>query len=167
MKKMLIAYYSWSNGNTEKIAKMLQKEIGGNLIKIDTKCPYQGSYDEVVKQGEREVQQGFEPEINSLGLNVSEYDVIAIGTPTWWYTMAPAIRTFLHNQSFVGKTIIPFMTNGGWPGHVIQDMKDACKGANVACEMEIQFDSQGGSNLETPMEQITQWIQTVKQMLNS
>ena len=25
MKKMLIVYYSWSNGNTKKIAKMLQK----------------------------------------------------------------------------------------------------------------------------------------------
>ena len=29
MKKILIAYYSWSNGNTERIAKMLQTEVGG------------------------------------------------------------------------------------------------------------------------------------------
>ena len=36
MKKLLIAYYSWSNGNTENIAKMLQKEVGGDLVKIDT-----------------------------------------------------------------------------------------------------------------------------------
>ena len=26
MKKLLIIYYSWSNGNTERIAKMLQSE---------------------------------------------------------------------------------------------------------------------------------------------
>lgn len=43
MKKLLIVYYSWSNGNTEKIAKMLQKETGGDLLKIDTKTPYAGS----------------------------------------------------------------------------------------------------------------------------
>lgn len=36
MKKLLIAYYSWSNGNTERIARMLQKEVGGDLVKIDT-----------------------------------------------------------------------------------------------------------------------------------
>lgn len=28
MKKLLIVYYSWSNGNTERIAKKLQSEIG-------------------------------------------------------------------------------------------------------------------------------------------
>lgn len=54
------------------------------------------------------------------------------------------------------------MTNGGWPGHVIKDMKAACKGANVVCDMQIQFDSTGGSNLETPQEQINEWIQSVK-----
>jgi len=31
------------------------------------------------------------------------------------------------------------MTNGGWPGHVIKDMKAACKGADIACEMQIPF----------------------------
>ncbi len=30
MKKILIAYYSWSNGNTEKIARMLQEAVGGD-----------------------------------------------------------------------------------------------------------------------------------------
>jgi len=57
------------------------------------------------------------------------------------------------------------MTNGGWPGHVIKDMKAACKGADIACEMQIQFDAEGGSNLVTPMEQIEQWIQNVKYVL--
>ena len=44
--------------------------------------------------------------------------------PTWWYTMAPAVLTFLTTNDFTGKTVIPFMTNGGWPGHVIKDMKE-------------------------------------------
>lgn len=57
--------------------------------------------------------------------------------------MAPAVKTFLHQQDFTGKTVVPFMTNGGWPGHVIKDMKAACKGANVVCDMQIQFDSTG------------------------
>lgn len=165
IKKILIAYYSWSNGNTESIAKMLQTEVGGDIVKIDTQIPYTGSYDEVVNQGQEEVQRGFEPELKPLDVNISDYDVIAVGTPTWWYTMAPAVRTFLHSQSFAKKTVIPFMTNGGWPGHVIKDMKIACKGADIKCEMQIQFDSTGGSELETPMEDISQWIQNVKQML--
>lgn len=51
--------------------------------------------------------------------------------------MAPAVKAFLHGQNFAGKTVVPFMTNGGWPGRVIKDMKAACPGtadevANVA-----------------------------------
>ena len=165
MKKLLIIYYSWSNGNTERIAKMLQSETDSDILKIDTVVPYSGSYDDVVNQGQNEVQRGYEPEIKPLDINIADYDVIAVGTPTWWYTMAPAVKTFLHQQDFTGKTVVPFMTNGGWPGHVIKDMKAACKGANVVCDMQIQFDSTGGSNLETPQEQINEWIQSVKNLL--
>ena len=167
MKRVLTVYYSWSNGNTERIAKMLQKEIGGDIVRIDTITPYEGSYDDVVNQGQEEVQRGYEPEIKSLGVNISDYDVIAVGTPTWWYTMAPAVLTFLHTESFVDKTVIPFMTNAGWPGNVIIDMKTVCKGADIKYEMEVQFDSTGGSRLETPMEDITKWIQNVKQIINN
>ena len=39
MKKLLIVYYSWSNGNTERIAKMLQRTAGGDLLRIDTAVP--------------------------------------------------------------------------------------------------------------------------------
>ena len=166
MKKVLIAYYSWSNGNTERIAEQLQKATGGDLAKIDTVVPYTGSYDEVVDQGQDEVRRGYEPEIKSLSVNVADYDVIVIGTPTWWYTMAPAVKTFLHEQNFKGKTVIPFMTNGGWPGHVIKDMKSACDGAKVICPMEIQFDSTGGSRLETPEKEIETWIQKIKGVLS-
>ena len=46
--------------------------------------------------------------------------------------MAPAVKTFLHGQNSAGKTVVPFMTNGGWPGRVIKDMKAACPGADFA-----------------------------------
>ena len=162
MKKLLIVYYSWSNGNTERIAKTLQNVAGGDLLKIDTAVPYSGSYNDVVEQGQREVNQGCEPELKPISVDISGYDVIAVGTPTWWYTMAPAVKTFLHQNDFTGKTVVPFMTNGGWPGHVIKDMKKACPGAEFACEMQVQFDSNGGDRLETPESRIEAWAQSVK-----
>ncbi len=165
MKKLLIAYYSWSNGNTERIAKTLQRIAGGELLKIDTAVPYSGSYNDVVEQGQREVQQGYEPELKPIDVDIAGYDVIAVGTPTWWYTMAPAVKTFLHQNDLTGKTVVPFMTNGGWPGHVIKDMKNACTGAEFACEMQVRFDSNGGDHLETPDDQITAWAQRVKALL--
>ena len=165
MKKMLIVYYSWSNGNTKRIAEMLQKVTGGDLLRIDTAVPYTGGYDAVVNQGQEEVERGYEPELKPMAVDLAAYDVIAVGTPTWWYTMAPAVRTFLHSQDWTGKTVVPFMTNGGWPGHVIRDMKAACAKATVTCDMQVQFDSAGGDHLETPESKIDAWAQNVKKLL--
>lgn len=165
MSKILITYFTYSNGNTERIAKMLQEAIGGDLKRIEMVKPYTGSYDEVVAQGQREVQQGYEPSIKPLGVNIDDYDVIAVGTPTWWYTMAPAVLTFLHSNKWEGKTVIPFMTNGGWPGHVIKDVKKACVGAKFIGEMEVQFDSTGGDILETPISELDKWLHKLQDNL--
>ena len=165
MKKLLIVYYSWSNGNTERIAKKLQSAAGGDLLKIDTAVPYSGSYNDVVNQGQDEVERGYEPKLKPIDVNWADYDVIAVGTPTWWYTMAPAVKTFFHQQDWNGKTVVPFMTNGGWPGHVIEDMKAACHGAKTECAMEIRFDSNGGDHLETPEAEIDNWAQQVKKLV--
>ena len=166
MKKMLVVYYSWSNGNTKRIAEQLTNGTGADIARIETAEPYSGSHEDVVEQGKREVEAGFTPQINPISVNLADYDVIAIGTPTWWYTMAPAVLTFLTVNDFTGKTVIPFMTNGGWPGHVIKDMKDKCKGAAFAHEMQIQFDSKGKDHLETSEEVITEWIGQINTDIN-
>ncbi len=166
MKKMLVVYYSWSNRNTKRIAEQLTNRTGADIARIETAEPYSGSHEDVVEQGKREVEAGFMPQINPISVNLADYDVIAIGTPTWWYTMAPAVLTFLTVNDFTGKTVIPFMTNGGWPGHVIKDMKDKCKGAAFAHEMQIQFDSMGKDHLETSEDVITEWIGQIKMEIN-
>lgn len=160
--KMLIVYYSWSNGNTAKIAEQLQRATGADIARIQTVKPYEGSYMEVVDQGQREVQAGYKPAIQPLAYDPSDYDVIAVGTPTWWYTMAPAMKSFLESQDWQQKTVIPFMTHGGWPGHVIKDMKRDCSGAAFGPSMEIQFDSHGGSDMVTKAAAVDHWIQQVK-----
>lgn len=103
------------------------------------------------------------PDIQELPYDVKDYDVIAVGTPTWWYTMAPAVKTFLEGHDFTGKTVIPFMTNGGWPGHVIKDMKQAARGAAFGPSIEVQFDSSGGSDLVSDAGDIDDWIKDIKQ----
>lgn len=162
MPKTLIVYYSWSNGNTKRIAERLQQETDADIMRIETVTPYAGSHEDVVEQGKREVKSGFQPKIKPLPYAVSDYDVIIIGTPTWWYTMAPAVLTYLSGQDFAEKTVIPFATHGGWPGHAIADMKKVCKGAAFACEMEVRFDSSGGDRMETSERDVCAWMERIK-----
>jgi flavodoxin len=157
-KKVLVVYYSWSNGNTRKIAELVQKALGADIAEIETVKPYTGSYDEVVNQGQKEVNRGYKPEIKPLGVNLAEYDTVVVGTPTWWYTMAPAVLTFLSNANLAGKKVALFQTHGGWPGHTLTDMKELCADATIISEKAIQFDSTGGAHLETSLIEIGSWI---------
>lgn len=165
-KKMLVAYYSWSNGNTEGIARQLARACDADIERIDTLDPYPTDYDTTVDQGKREVEAGFEPAIKRLVHDLADYEVIAIGTPTWWYTMAPAVASFLSDRAWQGKTVVPFATNGGWPGHVIADMEKAAPGAAFGPSLEARFDSSGGARLETPQSDIDEWVAKVKELLS-
>ena len=76
--------------------------------------------------------------------------------------MAPAVLTFLNANDWSQKMVIPFMTHGGWPGHVIKDIQNCCAGAKFLPDMKIQFDSQGGANMLTSQADINAWIERVK-----
>ena len=58
--KDLIVVFSYSHGNTIRIAKMIQKKTGADLKVIETIQPYSDDYDEVVDLGLKEVKKGYE-----------------------------------------------------------------------------------------------------------
>lgn len=155
--KNLIIYYSYG-GNTRRIAKLIQENTGGDLAEIRTVQPYTGSYTEVVDQGQKEVGSGYMPEIEPLSVDPAGYDRIILGSPVWWYTFAPAVKTFLSRYDLSGKVVCPFSTNGGWPGHLLKDVADACKGADVRKGMDIRFEE---DRLVTEESEVVRWIQKV------
>ena len=163
-KKTLVVYYSWSCGNTEKIAEQLADVCDADIARIETVVPYPEDYQETVDQGQREVNAGFMPEIEPLECNPADYDVIVIGTPTWWYTMAPAVKTLIAENDFSGKTVVVLSTNGSWPGNVTADIEDACTGASFGPALEVQFDSTGGDHQETPQSQVDAWIEQIRSL---
>ena len=163
-KKTLVVYYSWSCGNTEKIAEQLADACDADIARIETVVPYPEDYQETVDQGQREVNAGFMPEIENLEYSPADYDVIVIGTPTWWYTMAPAVKTFIAENDFSGKTVVALSTNGSWPGNVTADIEDACTGASFGPALEVQFDSTGGDHQETPQSQVDAWIEQIRSL---
>lgn len=163
-KKTLVVYYSWSCGNTEKIAEQLADACDADIARIETVVPYPEDYQETVDQGRREVNAGFMPEIENLEYSPADYDVIVIGTPTWWYTMAPAVKTFIAENDFSGKTVVALSTNSSWPGNVTADIEDACTGASFGPALEVQFDSTGDDHQETPQSQVDAWIEQIRSL---
>lgn len=120
--KPLVIYYSY-RGNTKSIVDMIQKKIDADVLRIETVVPYSTNYNQVVNQGQDEVNRGYCPKLKPVDINLDQYDTIILGTPVWWYTFAPAMHTFLKSQNWKGKTVYPFATNGGWIGHTFEDFQ--------------------------------------------
>lgn len=113
-KKVLIAYFSYST-NTGQTARLLQEKTGGELFAIEPEPPYSTTdYRSVSAQGQREVRSGYKPSLKTKLANISDYDVIFLGSPIWWATMAPPVAAFLSDYDLNGKTIVPFCTHAGY-----------------------------------------------------
>ena len=131
MANVLIAFYSHS-GVTKKAAEQIHAIIGGDIHEIIELNPYPREYNTVVKQAKSEIAQNYLPKLKSDLPNLSEYDVIFIGSPNWWSTIAPPVATFLSSLDFTNKTVVPFITHGGGGlNRTVRDIKKLAQGANV------------------------------------
>lgn len=157
MSRKAIVYYSYSN-NTKKIVDEIIKSVKADVYEIKPVIPYPDDYEILVEQEEHKQGKEEVVEIEDLKINLKDYDTIILGTPVWWYTMAPPVRSFLKNNDLSGKTIIPFITNGGWIGTTLEDINKLTKGAHVKNEIDIVFED---SNMKTSLVGLTDWIDSI------
>ena len=86
--------------------------------------------------------------------DISEYEVIYIGSPIYWGTMPMSMCTQLEKLDFTGKTIKVFTTHeGSGLGTVVADVKKICKGATVLDSLAIQ-----GSTVYDAKGRVQNWI---------
>lgn len=146
-KKALVVYYSYT-GNTRTLAEQIRQSVAGDIFELQPAAPYSSDYDTVVNQGKKEVESGYKPPLKGKVDNLASYDVIFVGTPIWWYTIAPPVATFLAESDLAGKTIFPFCTHGGYgAGHSLDDIKKLAPKAQVLDELVLRgnskYDQQG------------------------
>jgi len=129
--KTLVAYFTLTH-NTEKAAKIVQQEVGGDLLQIEAQQPYPDEYRRQTEIAKEELNAGTLRPIKPLPQNIGEYDVIFVGSPVWWGSVATPVHTFLSLGHFKGKIVIPFVTHGGGGAdHAFQDVQKRCEGCTV------------------------------------
>mgnify|MGYP001772922647 CR=1 FL=1 len=156
MAKILIVYYSWS-GNTRRVAQVIQGYVGGDLVELIPEQPYPTSYQETVRQAKREIQSGYLPPLKTKVENIEQYDIVFIGSPNWWGTIAPPVTSFLSSHSLSGKTIAPFITHGGGGrGRSIEEIKRLCPNSKILPEFVVY--GSGGRDLQ---QKVQSWLQKI------
>jgi len=146
-KKILIVYMSRTN-NTKAIAEIIREKVGGKLVALEIQTPYPADYHTTVQQVVRENETGYLPPLKTVIEEPDQYDVIFVGFPTWDMKLPPPMKSFLHQYSFRGKTIIPFNSNGGYgPGSTFQTVREVCPQSKVLQGLSTR----GGSERDGPL----------------
>ena len=139
--KILIAYYSYS-GNTKEVAEAIHERTGGDLFEIKTESSYPDEYRPMTQQAKKEIQDGYRPKLTTSVADISQYDIVFVGSPNWWGTITPQVSSFLENYDLSGKTVVPFITHGGGGvQNTVTDMAAQCKGCNVSKDGWVGYGS--------------------------
>lgn len=159
--KTLIVYYGYGN-HTNMIAKKLEKELNADIIKIKPKIAYTNDYQLLVDQTENNLETKETPDIEDININLHNYNKIIIGSPVWWYTIAPPVRTFLKKYDLSTLKVYPFATNAGWLGSTFDEIKSLCNG-EIKYPMSIKFSTDHEENkILTSETEISNWINKIK-----
>ncbi|MGH8780038.1 flavodoxin [Paraburkholderia sp.] len=111
--RKLVAYFSRS-GNTRVVAGLIHRTLHTDLFEIRPATPYPEDYLETVEQARQERDSGRERALEAEVSNMPDYDMVFLGFPIWGETTPPIIRAFLSAHDLSGRTLIPFVTHGGY-----------------------------------------------------
>ena len=86
--------------------------------------------------------------------DMDQYDVIFLGYPNWWGTLPQAVKTFLEEYNFSGKTIVPFCSHGGSRlGSGPRDITALCPDTNLLDGLAVS-----GSSVSSAQKDVQDWI---------
>ena len=140
-------------GATERIARMIAEQTGGDLHLIETAESYPEDFQDVVDQNHQEIANGTRPALSSH-VDLSGYDIIFVGYPVWASTTPTPVLSFLEEQSLSGKTVIPFCTHDGYgAGSSYSAVSRSSAGATV--EQGLAIDS---SRIASAQSTVADWL---------
>jgi flavodoxin len=149
----LVAYFSRS-GNTRVIAGQIHRARASHLFEIVPATPYPDDYEQTVEQARRERDSGYEPTLESSVADIASYRTIFLGFPVWGETAPPVIRSFLARHDLSGKTLIPFITHGGYGlGSSLSVLAQHAPGARLIEGLTMEADQE-----RRTLSTVTQWL---------
>lgn len=129
--KTLVVYYS-ASGNTERVAKDIAEAAGADLFEIVPTEVYTSDDLDWTNPDSRVSREHDDESLRDVPLTTTEVpdwdscDTVFIGYPIWWGIAAWPVDTFVKNNDFTGKTVIPFATSSssgmGQSGSLLADM---------------------------------------------
>lgn len=146
---LLIAFYSYS-GVTRRVAEMLREKTSGILFEIQTVTEYPKK--SVIHDAKKELELGRLPALKQEAPLLDSYDLVLVGGPVWWYTVATPVMAFLQQADFKGKRTAAFCTHEGGAGRYFADYEKQARNGEVLQGIELFSPFRSGKNIEATLD---------------
>ena len=103
--------------NTERVAQLIQTTLDCDMLEVEPETAYDNDYNSMLERSQEElaaIRQGNYPSVKTSMESFDDYDIVFVGYPIWYGSMATPMQTFLHSHAskLAGKQIALFATSG-------------------------------------------------------
>lgn len=157
--RYLVLYASRTN-NTERVARQIQTILDCDILEVEPQTPYEDDYNAMLERSQEElaaIRQGNYPAIKTTLENFDNYDIVFIGYPIWYSSMATPMQAFLHEHAakLAGKRIALFATSGSSGiSTSVSEARNLCPDATVI-DRTLLLTSSTLSQMEN---RVTEWL---------
>jgi len=130
MAKTLIVYHSRS-GYTRRVAQSLAARLDADLDEIRIVQPLDGPLGYAMCAVE--AIGGLAPALRPVTKDPAKYDLVVVGTPVWFWSLASPVRSWLERHPLRGRRFAFYCTMGGSGAScVFSTMKELAGGDPIA-----------------------------------
>lgn len=159
--RYLVLYCS-RTGSTERMAQQIQKVLDCDILEVEPQVAYDSDYDGMLSRAQEElsaIRQGNYPAIKTSVEDFDDYDIVFVGYPIWYGSIATPMQTFLHNHAskFAGKRIALFATSGSSSiSTSVDEARGLCSGATFTETLLLT-----SSTLSQMESRVSAWLETL------
>lgn len=137
-----VVYLSRS-GNTRVLAGALARRFGADSFELRPRDPWPEDYEEMVDWASRirdsDVALAETPDL-------SGHDTVFLGFPIWGTALPGVMASFLRGDDLAGKTVLPFITHGGYgQGSSMDTVRSLIPGAEIVRPFVLECDQERAS----------------------
>lgn len=156
---VLVAYYT-NTGNTGRVAEVIAQEMQADTFLIECVDPYTAedvNWRDENSRVSQEMPRRSEVDVELVSVTPPDWDsykTVFVGCPVWWQSFSWVMNDFVRQNSFQGKTVIPFFTSSSSPlGESDTAMAAEADGGDWLPGMRF---SSGASE-----EEVRQWLESL------
>lgn len=156
---VLVACYT-NTGNTGRVAEVIAQEMQADTFLIECVDPYTAedvNWRDENSRVSQEMPRRSEVDVELVSVTPPDWDsykTVFVGCPIWWQSFSWVMNDFVRQNSFQGKTVIPFFTSSSSPlGESDTAMAAEADGGDWLPGMRF---SSGASE-----EEIRQWLESL------